>query len=84
MQRMRFALKIPAIQGFARRSGWAAVAVAALTTVGCGHGETVVRPFVKRGGDGAAEKTPAEKTRAEKTPTEKTPASQKAGEKTNP
>ena len=43
----------------------AGVAVVALTTIGCGGGETTVRPFVKRGGDGASEKSPAEKTAAE-------------------
>jgi hypothetical protein len=49
-----------------RRLGLALAAAVALVTVGCGRGETTVRPFVKRGGDGA-EKTAAEKTAAEKT-----------------
>jgi hypothetical protein len=62
-----------AIEITGRRPCFALLAAVALATVGCGRGETVVRPFVKRGGDGAAEKTPAEKT----------PAPQKTGEKTN-
>ena len=43
----------------------AGVAAIALALVGCGGGETTVRPFVKRGGDSATEKTPAGKTAAE-------------------
>ena len=43
----------------------AGVAAIALATVGCGGGETTVRPFVKRGGDSTSEKSPAGKTAAD-------------------
>ena len=63
----------------AARNRWlplAGIAAIALAIVGCGGGETTVRPFVKRGGDAATDKTPPEKTvekTVEKTPAEKTP-----------
>ena len=63
---------------------FAGIAAIALATAGCGGGETTVRPFVKRGGDTATDKSPADKTDAKteaktaektgaKTPAEKTP-----------
>ena len=45
-----------------RRLHFAGVAAIALALVGCGRSDTTVRPFVKRGGDAASEKSPAEKT----------------------
>jgi hypothetical protein len=34
------------------------VSALAAATIGCGGGATTVRPFVKRGGESPAEKTP--------------------------